>query len=204
MKEKNKSASHLLIENLKSLPKTFFSLTDIKKFYKGNLRSLPVLISRMIKKGILKRIIKGYFTFDLNKVDFEEFACTYKKPSYISNEYALYHYGLIDQVPETITMVTLGKSQTLNTTGKIIEYSHINKNLFFGYEILGNILIASKEKALLDEIYLISLKKRSLNVKKEWLKEIDKTKFNQWIKKYPNYTKKYLDNKHSLRGVERA
>src|SRR3989339_644008 len=155
-----------LVNDLKQIPKTYFSINDIRKFYKGEMKSLPVIISRLEKKGILKKIIKGYYTFDLNLLDYEDFACTYKRPSYISLEYALYHHGLIDQLPETITLITSGKSQTINTNEKILEYSHIKRDLFFGYEIVGNMLMATKEKAILDELYLIALKKRTLNINK--------------------------------------
>ncbi len=178
-----------LINDLKQIPKTYFSINDIRKFYKGEIKSLPVIILRLEKKSILKKIIRGFYTFDLHSLDYEGFACTYKRPSYISLEYALYHHGLIDQVPETITLITSSKSQTINTNAKILEYSHIKQDLFFGYEIVGNMLMATKEKAILDELYLISLKKRSLHINKQWFKKIDKNVFAKHLEMYPTYIK---------------
>ncbi len=174
-----------LLQKLRTIPKTYFSIADIRKFYEGNLNSLPVILNRMVKRGVLTKIRRGYFTFDLNQVDFEEFAGVIKKPSYISLEYALYHHGLIDQIPEKITLVTTGKPQTLINNGKILEYSHLKKELFFGYEIVKNFLIARKEKAILDELYLISLKKRSFNIDPDWFKNIDRKLFKKWLRVYP-------------------
>lgn len=188
-----------LLQKLKTIPKTYFSLADIRKFYEGNLNSLPVILSRMVKRGVLTKIRRGYFTFDLNQVDFEDFACAIKKPSYISLEYALYYYGLIDQVPESITLVTTGKSQTLFCNGKTLEYSHINLSLFFGYEIVKNTLIACKEKVILDELYLISLKKRSFNINPDWFKDIDKKLFKKWARAYPKCLQNLL-NHEAWRG----
>lgn len=152
---------HKLLENLKKQRKSFYSIRDIEKIYDGEGGNLPVLLCRFVKDGRLKRIMRGYYTFDIMKVNFEEFACTVKKPSYISLEYALYHHGLVDQVPESITLVTAGKSGRISCEGKELEYSHIREDLYFGYEIVGNTLIATKEKALFDMAYLTGLSKRT-------------------------------------------
>lgn len=155
--------SRNLIKALKSIPKTYFSVSDAEKFHSGKKNSLPVLLTRLAKRGEITRIMRGYYTFDIYSVDFEAFACEIKKPSYISLEYALYHHGLIDQIPETITLVTPGKSQVIECNGKVLEYSHLREDLYSGYEVVGNALIATKEKAVLDELYLIRWGKRSFS-----------------------------------------
>lgn len=190
-------ASKSLLKRLRAFPKTYFSINDIKKIYHGSPQSLRVILSRYVKQGMLQKIMRGYFTFDLLVVDWEEFACTIKKPSYISLESALYHYGFIDQIPETLTLVTTGKSGTIACQGKILEYAHINPKLYFGYEIVKNAFIGKKEKTLLDEIYLMSLKKRTLGLQSKWLKIIDTGLFYRWLEKYPLYTKRFI--KKSLR-----
>lgn len=186
------TSTQYLLETLKRIPKTYFSLNDIQKFAKGKLKSLPVMLFRLVQQGRLQRIMRGYFTFDLTRVDWEEFACSLRKPSCISLEYALYYYGFLDQVPEIITLVTPGVSRIFSCNGKDLEYSHIKRELFFAYEISENALIATKEKALLDELYLISLKKRHLTINPEWFKKIDRTLFRKWLKKYPSSVKKLV------------
>lgn len=176
---------HKLLQSLKSIPKTYFSIKDIEKYYTGNKKSLPVILHRLIKKGTLQRIMRGYYFWDGRQVDFEAFACEIKKPSYISLESALYHHGFIDQIPETITLVTPGKSRTLKCKGKVLEYAHIKPALYFGYEIVGNTLIATKEKTLLDELYLVHLKKRSFRIQKEWFEKVDRKIFQKYLEKYP-------------------
>lgn len=180
-----------LIRELKMIPKSYFSIKDAEKFYKGASKSLYVTLNRLVKKQELTRIMKSFYTFDLANLDFEQFACEIKKKSYISLEYALFHHGFIDQIPETITLITSGKSTTINTITREIEYSHVKKDLYFGYEITGNMLMATKEKAILDEIYLIALSKRSFTIKKEWLNQINKNLFKKWLKKYPKLAQKY-------------
>lgn len=179
-----------LLKKLKLIPKSYFSIKDIEKFHEGKSKSLSVTLNRLVKNELIFRISRGYYTFDITAVDFEQFACEVKKNSYVSLEYALYHHGLIDQVPEVITLVTSGKSAILETSTRKLEYSHLNKGLYFGYEVVGNMLMATKEKAILDELYLIALGKRSLTIKKEWFQQIDKNLFKKWLEKYPAMVKK--------------
>lgn len=175
---------HELLEKLGKRRKSFYSICDIEKIYDGKAQNLPVLLCRFVKDGRLKRIMRGYYTFDILKVDFEEFACTVKKPSYISLEYALYHHGLIDHVPESITLVTTGKSQRISCEGKELEYSHIREDLCFGYEIVGNTLIATKEKALFDMAYLTGLSKRTFRFTPKMFDEANKEQLSKYIARF--------------------
>ncbi|MFH1890424.1 MAG: hypothetical protein ABIJ91_02575 [Candidatus Kuenenbacteria bacterium] len=182
--------TNFLIEKLKSIPKSFFSFSDLGKFYSGRKEDLKVVVYRLIKQKKLIRLLKGYYTLELSQVDWQQFACELIQPSYISLEYALHQYGLIDQVPARITLVTQKKTREFKFSSQVFEYSHFTPKFYFGYKIEGNFLIAEKEKALLDELYLISLKKRSLSLKSLDLTLINKKLFNLWLKKFPSYTQK--------------
>lgn len=186
---------HKLLEKLKKQRKSFYSIHDIEKIYDGRDKNLPILLHRFVQDGRLQRIMRGYYAFDIFNVDFEEFACTVKKPSYISLEYALYHHGLIDQVPESITLITTGKSQRISCEGKELEYSHIREDLYFGYEIVGNSLIATKEKALLDIAYLTGLSKRAFRFSTEIFEKTDRNLLLKYLNKFPGaarHIKKFL------------
>lgn len=186
----NTKKTDILIEELKLISKSYFSFADLGKFYSGNKKDLKVVVHRLVKQKRLSRLIKGYYALDLVRVDWEQFACELVQPSYVSLEYALNQYGIIDQIPARITLVTTKKSRELILPNQVLEYSHLNPKLYFGYKIEGNFLIAKKEKALLDELYLISLKKRHLSLESLDLTKINKNLFNEWSKKYPSYTQK--------------
>jgi hypothetical protein len=87
-------------------------------------------------------------------------------------------------------LITTKKTREFRLPNQVLEYSHINSKLYFGYKIQGNFLLAEKEKALLDELYLISLKKRHLSLESLDLTNVDKKLFRQWLKKFPSYTQK--------------
>ena len=176
---------HKLLQKLGEQKKSFYSIRDIEKMYGGKEDNLSVLLHRFVKDGRLKRIMRGYYTLDIANMDSEEFACTVKKPSYISLEYALYHHGLIQQVPESITLITTGKSGRISCEGKELEYSHIREDLYFGYEIVGNALFATKEKALFDMAYLTGLSKRTFEFTAEMFEKTDRKLLSEYLEKFP-------------------
>lgn len=178
-----------LLEKLTTIPKSYFSLDDLKNFYSGKPESLKVILHRLVKQGRLKRLMRGWYSLYITQVHWEQFACELL-PSYISLEYALHYYDIIDQVPTRITLVTNKKTREFKLKYNVLEYSHINPKFYFGYKIQGNFLIAEKEKAVLDELYLVSLKKRHLNIRNLNLGDINKKLFNKWLKDFPNCTQK--------------
>lgn len=185
-----KTKTALFLEKLKTVPKSYLSFVDLKKFYPGKKENLKVILHRLVNQNKLIRVMKGYYVIDLALLDWEQFACELITPSYISLEYALHQYGIIDQVPARLTLITTKKSREFRLPTQVLEYSHFNPDLYFGYKIQGNFLIAEKEKALLDELYLISLKKRHLSLKNLDLTTINKKLFNRWLKRFPSYTQK--------------
>lgn len=120
-------------------------------------------LTRWAKVGKVIRLKRGIYTLpdEYRQVSFslQWLANTLYSPSYISLEYALYWYDLI---PERVTMLTsvspLKTAKFENAQGQFY-YRHLKKTLFFGFKEIedeygARILIATKEKALLDTIYL--------------------------------------------------
>ncbi len=144
---------------LSTLP-CLFKTTDMQKLH----GSPSIFLNRAIKKGMVKRIVRGTYLNVLKCEmsgrwpDIAEIACHIRSPSYISAEWAMNYHGLLLQVPYACTAVTLvpGRRKIIPYGQLYIEYSLIKKDLFFGfrYERELNAGIAISEKALLDTIYL--------------------------------------------------
>ena len=82
-----------------------------------------------------------------------------RKPSYVSLQSALSHYGMIPEFVPATTSVTTGRPEELQTPLGRFLFRHVKKSLFFGYaktEISQGppVFLASPEKALLDLLYL--------------------------------------------------
>lgn len=122
-----------------------------------NRNSLYKMANRLEKKKILTRLTGAgkYYLTKSNPTEFEIANYLYR-PSYISLESALSFYGILPQFVYSITSVTTRKSKKFLAQNKEYVFSHLNKDIFWGYKKNNNILIASPEKALIDSLYFVS------------------------------------------------
>jgi len=93
-----------------------------------------------------------------NRVDPLTLACrlTAPLPSYVSLQSALYHHGMISQVPAITYAVSLARTRRYTTPLGVVSVHHVSPGFFFGFAETGRqgALIASPEKALVDFLYL--------------------------------------------------
>lgn len=77
-------------------------------------------------------------------------------PSYLSLQTALYHHGMISQIPSVTYAISLARTKRHTTPLGVVSIHHIHPDLFFGFEIhlKTGVQIASPEKALFDVLYL--------------------------------------------------
>lgn len=77
-------------------------------------------------------------------------------PSYISLQSALFHHGMISQVPAVVYAVSPARTRRFSTPLGVVSIHHITPAFFGGFEIEGNaaVPIATPEKALIDLLYL--------------------------------------------------
>ncbi len=77
-------------------------------------------------------------------------------PAYVSLHSALFHHGMVSQIPSVIYAVTVGRARRRETPVGVVSFHHVTPSFFFGYEShgRGGIKIATPEKALLDVLYL--------------------------------------------------
>ena len=88
-----------------------------------------VYLSRLVEKGLAKRILRGKITF----VDDDHVvASQLLEPCYISLMSALLFHELINQVPKQVECVSPRNSRRYPEHGVI--YHKIPASLFFGYE----------------------------------------------------------------------
>lgn len=119
-------------------------------------------LNNWIKKGLIVKLRKEYYAFaDWLKVpDFSEYVANrIYRPSYISLQYALAHYGMIPEGVFEITSVTSLKTARFHNAFGYFSYQTVKNELMFGYKPLSlkdgrSIFFAHPEKALLDLLYL--------------------------------------------------
>lgn len=186
------------IQKLQEFKKDYYTLKDLQSILDVPASSLKVQLSRWCKQGIFIRLTKGIYVPYNAKVDTQKVANQVYYPSYLSFESALNYYGILSQIPYTLTFATQKKSKKLVLKDTQVEYTQLANRLFFGYTLENGIYLATPEKALMDTIYLISKGKRTLNLEELYLKDIDKEKLKEISLKFPKNTedmvKKIVDS----------
>lgn len=128
-----------------------------------DLNQVRLQISRWVQDGKVIRIHKGLYTLaePYRKVNPDPFyiANALKNASYVSLQSALSWYGMIPEFVPSVTSITTGRPQTIETPLGRFEYRHVSKKYFWGYEHVElknsfHAFLACPEKALLDLIYL--------------------------------------------------
>lgn len=141
-----------------------FTTSDAISLSKLSTSALVHTLSRMTKAGLIVHLKRNVW---INKMS-ENFRIeeaipyiTFPWLSYISLHSALSEYGLIDEVPQFITVVTSGRAFRLKTIFGDLVAHHIPAKYLFGFYLkiygTGSFQIAYPEKAILDLAYLSSV-----------------------------------------------
>jgi len=129
----------------------------------GDVATLRRQVSEWVQKKRLIQLKRGIYI--LNEADRKTavsklfVANQLYSPSYISLESALSFYGMIPERVSQITSITTKKTNQFTSDFGNFTYNHIKSDLYFGYESTARnstqqVLIATREKALIDFFYL--------------------------------------------------
>ncbi|MBI5872151.1 hypothetical protein HZB88_03635 [archaeon] len=123
-----------------------FKIKDLRMLLGINKMQAYNLVKSLKKKGIIKKIKNGIFSF--TEIDEFVLATSIHYPSYISFWTALSYYKFTDNMPKKIFIVTTKYAKEIDK----FRYVTLSKKRFFGYTKTGNIIIAEKEKAIIDSL----------------------------------------------------
>ena len=171
-----------------------FTLRDFTLIFKIQPKNARAFLSYHTKQGNFKRVKRGIYIISGNQPDKFEIANYIWKPSYLSFETVLSYYGIIPETVYSIISATTNKNaKEVNFEGQVYQYRKIKKSLFFGYQVVKIrdrvVLIADKEKAFLDYLYLLSLKNNRLNERMD-LSKIDKQKIGKYVSYFMRFIRK--------------
>jgi len=130
---------------------------------RGSAAAVRRQLDRWVKSGRLLRLRRGVYAVALPyRAEAPHpflVANHLRRPSYVSLQSALSHYGMIPEFVPVTTSVTTGRPEELDTPLGRFLFRHVKKSAFFGYtqtEISRGqpVFLASPEKALLDLLYL--------------------------------------------------
>ncbi len=153
-------------------PQGLFSISQVRLYFpdfnRDNLLSWQ-------KKGYIIRLRRGWYCFrEFMKVPEYNFlvANNIYAPSYVSHQEALLFYGLIPEHIVDSTSITTKKTAVFPVKGKVFKYYSVHPRFFFGYELKEmtangfkrNFMIADREKAILDLLYIFDFYKTEQDI----------------------------------------
>jgi len=172
-----------LTQKIEMVGKAVFSIKDLRKLFPEDAY-LKTSVSRMLERGDLIQVVRGVYTLNQKDLDVEKIAPQLYYPSYISFESALAKYGIINQGRYGLTLATTRHSRQMTIAGTECIYSKLKPALFFGFDLIHGVYLASPEKAVLDELYLISLGKRQADTSEWYTEDLDQNKLQEYLKPF--------------------
>lgn len=144
------------LRRLRQLGTPVFETRDASALLGVTPANASVILRRLAERGFVTPLSRGRWLIDTALPRFalpELISAPY--PAYVSMQSALFHRGLIEQVPAVIYAATLGKPRRVTTPLGTISFHRLPAELFFGYELeTDGSKIATAEKALFDTLYL--------------------------------------------------
>ena len=172
-------------EKLKNSGLVVFTPREFYDVFGISPKTGSVFISRNLKSGLFLKLRNNFYMLKDSQPPLYAIANKLYRPSYISLESALSHYGIIPEVVYTVTSVTAKPTREFKTPKSVFSYQRIKKSVFAGYSpvaIEGSVvLLAEPEKALADYLYFVDLRKISLNDRLN-LRNIHKGKLLKFIR----------------------
>jgi len=192
---------------LNKIKKLYISCRDISNAFGITIESAAVTANRYANKGLLLRLKRDLYVIKdkWNTLDKESRFCLanlLQVPSYISLGTALDYYEITTQMQQNfIESVAIKRTKEIEVDGSAFNYCKINKELYFGFSRTKGFFIASPEKAFLDALYLMSLKRYRLDLSSIDFGKLNSAGLKIMVKKYPLKTQKMLEAyEHSRRA----
>ncbi|MCI0697199.1 type IV toxin-antitoxin system AbiEi family antitoxin domain-containing protein [candidate division KSB1 bacterium] len=143
------------------------SVDDLKHVFNGKYRSaeLRQQLARLAQRGWLVRIKRGLYvvisdmtSLAANNVSLLRISNALNNRSYISLSSALFYYGLVDQLLQSVTAITNTRTRQYHFQGFAFTFSKVQDDFYFGFSekrVEGKLVkIADLEKVVLDYLYL--------------------------------------------------
>jgi predicted transcriptional regulator of viral defense system len=144
------------LQGIRRLGVPSFETRDISALLRVSPANASVLLSRLASRGFVRRLARGRWSSSpqSNQAQLAELIAA-PAPAYVSLQSALFRHGLIDQIPEVLYAITLGRSRRVHTTSGTVSLHRIAPALFGGYVTTDDgTKMATAEKALFDLLYL--------------------------------------------------
>ena len=158
------------LQRLRTLAAPVVETRDVAALLQVSASNATTILRRLARQTMIVHLSRGRWLVN-EKIDRlalpELIAAPY--PAYVSMQSALFHHGLIEQIPAVIYAVTLGRPRRVRTPVGAISFHRLPPALFKGFELAprSEAKVATPEKALFDLLYLAPGRSRVFSTQPE-------------------------------------
>ncbi len=186
--------SFLTYINIKKLHRPIFTTHELAALSGRSLSNTVQTLNFLEKQGLIFKIYRGIW----GEADNEHLSLYAVIPylfpryrAYVSFVSALYLYGIIEQIPQIVTLASTIHTKIIHTKIGTFSVHRVTPSFFNGfdwYRGTGSFLIAEPEKALVDSLYLSACRKKQFGYFPElhFPKSFRFKKAKDWVRKIPN------------------
>jgi predicted transcriptional regulator of viral defense system len=151
------------LQKLQTLATPVVESRDVAALLQVSASNATTILRRLGAEGMIVHLSRGRWLVDkkIDRLALPELISA-PHPAYISLQSALFHHGLIEQIPSILYAVTLARPRKFRTPMGAISFHRMPPELFTGFELSSgsDAKIATPEKALFDLLYLAPGKSR--------------------------------------------
>jgi predicted transcriptional regulator of viral defense system len=145
------------LQRLQTLGASAVESRDVAALLQVSASNATTILRRLAAEGMIIHLSRGRWLVNqkIDRLALPELISA-PDPAYISLQSALFHHGLIEQVPSILYSVTPGRPRRVRTPMATISFHRMPPELYKGFELsdASDAKIAIPEKALFDLIYL--------------------------------------------------
>jgi len=195
-----------ILSYIKQLRRPIFTTFELAAISGKSLSTTTQTLNYLQRQGVIFKIYRGIWgeAYSNRISSYAVIPLLFpRQRTYVSFISALHLYGIIEQIPQMITLASTVHTKIIRTTIATYSVHRIAPSFFSGfiwYKETENFLIAEPEKALIDSLYLSACKKKQFGHFPElhFPKSFSFKKAQEWVKKISNakirvYVQKKLD-----------
>lgn len=151
-----------------------FTPRDLRRLLHLTTKQVSRALYDAVEEGVMTRIKPGLYCLVARPPTAFIIANYLLEPSYVSLESALSYHQIIPESVYTITSATPKSTKKFVRQNREFSYHKMNRQLYFGYSkiLIGGapVLMAEKEKAVLDYLYFVVQGLRKTNQRSNFSK----------------------------------
>jgi predicted transcriptional regulator of viral defense system len=145
------------LQRLRTLSTPAVESRDVSALLQVSASNATTILRRLAAEGLITHLSRGRWLVNqmIDRLALPELILA-PYPAYVSLQSALFHHGMIEQIPSVIYAITPARPHRLRTPMGTISYHRMPPQLFKGFELSSgsDAKIAIPEKALFDLLYL--------------------------------------------------